>query len=163
MSRASAALQRDIIGRSRSGGVRRGEVEAAPYAERGGGPRGAGRLVSSVDRPGIKTTIVQSRYQINDDLYLDLPRGAVPRLGDTYMSYVLGPNLGDNGQVVIPTGILRIENFSPGQRRKRILAPNQIMPFRQAPRRGRNPPQTDSLCCSGPSCWISWRSREQKK
>jgi hypothetical protein len=72
--------------------------------------------VASVDRPGIKTTIVQSRYQINDDLYLDLPRGAVPRLGDLYMSYVLGPNLGDNGQVVIPTGILRIESLPVNQR-----------------------------------------------
>src|SRR5256714_12122652 len=116
MSRAAATLQSDVIGRSRAGGVRKGEVEAAPYADRGGGPRGAGRLVASVDRPGIKTTIIQSRYQINDDLYLELPRGAASRLGDTYMSDVLGPDLGDNGQVVIPTGILRIESLTPGQR-----------------------------------------------
>jgi hypothetical protein len=91
-------------------------VETAPYAERGGGPRNSGRLVASVDRPGIKTNIIQIRYQINDDLFLDLPRGLVPRLGDTYMSYVLGPDLGDNGQVVIPTGILRIESLPQGQR-----------------------------------------------
>ncbi len=116
MSRAVAEQQRAIIGRSRGGGVRKGEVEAAPYADRGGGPRGAGRLVSSVDRPGIKTSIVQSRYQINDDLYVDLPRGSIPRVGDEYMSYVLGPDLGNNGQVVIPTGILRIESLAPGQR-----------------------------------------------
>jgi hypothetical protein len=32
------------------------------------------------------------------------------------MSYVLGPDLGEFGQVVIPTGILRIENLPPGQR-----------------------------------------------
>jgi len=117
MSRAAAALQSDVVGRSRAGGVRQGEVQAAPYADRGGGPKGAGRLVASVDRPGIKTSIVQSRYQINDALYLDLPRGAAPRLGDNYMAYVLGPDLGgDNGQVVIPTGILRIESILPGQR-----------------------------------------------
>jgi hypothetical protein len=116
MSRAAAALQADVIGRSRPGGVRRGEVEAAPYADRDGGPRDAGRLISSVDRPGIKTSIVQSRYQLNDDLYFDLPRGLVPRVGDSYMSYVLGPNLGGFGQVVIPTGILRIETLPQGQR-----------------------------------------------
>jgi hypothetical protein len=40
----------------------------------------------------------------------------VPRLGDTYMAYVLGPDLGDNGQVIIPTGILRVESVTPGQR-----------------------------------------------
>ena len=117
VSRAAAALQSDIIGRSRGGGLRKGEVEAAPYAERDGGPRGAGVLVASVDRPGIKTSIVQQRYQLNDDIYLQLPRGLVPRVGDSYMSYVLGPALGgDYGQVVIPTGILRIESITPGQR-----------------------------------------------
>ena len=118
MSRAAAAMQQeqhDVMGRARAGAVRRGEVEAAPYTERGGGPRGAGRLVASVDRPGIKTTIIQSRYQINDDMYLELPRGAAPRVGDTYMSYVLGPNLGEYGQVVVPTGILRIESLPQGQ------------------------------------------------
>jgi LysM repeat protein len=116
MSRAAAALQADVIGRSRNGGVRRGEVEAAPYADRSGGPKGAGRLVSSVDRPGIKTSLIQVRYQINDDLFIELPKGLVPRIGDLYMSYILGPDLGDNGQVVIPTGILRIEDVPQGQR-----------------------------------------------
>ena len=115
MSRAAASLQADVIGRSRGGGVRPGEVQAAPYAERGGGPRGAGRLVASVDRPGIKTSIVQSRYQLNDELYIDLPRNLAPRLGDNYMAYILGADLGD-GQVVVPTGILRIESLPPGQR-----------------------------------------------
>jgi LysM repeat protein len=119
MSRAAAAAaaeNADVIGRTHPGAVRPGEVEAAPYADRSGGPRGAGRLVASVDRPGIKTSIVQSRFQLNDQLYLDLPKGLVPRLGDTYMSYVLGPDLGGNGQVVIPTGILRVESMPAGQR-----------------------------------------------
>ncbi|MGZ3464361.1 MAG: LysM peptidoglycan-binding domain-containing protein [Gemmatimonadaceae bacterium] len=116
MSRTIAAQQADLGVRSRPGGVRPGEIEAAPYSDRSGGPRSPGRIVSSVDRPGIQTSIVQIRYQINDDLYLDLPRGSIPRLGDSYMSYVLGPDLGDFGQVVIPTGILRIESLPPGQR-----------------------------------------------
>jgi hypothetical protein len=115
MSRAiESAASAEVIGRARPSAVRKGEVEAAPYADRG--PRGAGRLVASVDRPGIKTTIVQSRYQLNDDLYAELPRGSTPRLGDRYMSYVLGPDLGGNGQVIIPTGILQIESIPPGQR-----------------------------------------------
>jgi hypothetical protein len=108
MSRAAAAANAEVIGRTRANGVNRGEIEAAPYADRTGGPRGAGRLVASVDRPGIKTSIIQSRYQLNDELFIDLPRGQIARLGDTYMSYVLGPEIPDVGQVVIPTGILRI-------------------------------------------------------
>jgi len=116
MSQAAAANANiGVIGRYAGGRVRRGEIEAAPYADRHGGPRNAGRLIASVDRPGIKTTIVQVRYQLNDDLYLDLPRGLAPRVGDLYMSYILGPDLGDNGQVVIPTGTLRIESVGSGQ------------------------------------------------
>ncbi|MFL5479342.1 MAG: LysM peptidoglycan-binding domain-containing protein [Gemmatimonadaceae bacterium] len=116
MSRAAAELQRDVLGRSRGGGIRRGEVEAAPYSDRDGGPRGAGHLVASVDRPGIKASIVESRFQLNDELYFEPPRGAAPQLGETYMSYVLGDKLGEYGQVVVPTGILRVESVAPGQR-----------------------------------------------
>ncbi|HJQ11569.1 MAG TPA: LysM peptidoglycan-binding domain-containing protein [Gemmatimonadaceae bacterium] len=114
---AAAAASGEVIGRSRASLVRRGEVEAAPYSDRKGGPRGTGRIIASVDRPGIKTSIVQSRYQLHDELYADLPGGATPRLGDNYMSYIMGPVLGDGaGQVVIPTGILRVESLPPGQR-----------------------------------------------
>ncbi|MEA2706044.1 MAG: hypothetical protein QOH22_832 [Gemmatimonadaceae bacterium] len=116
LSRAAATITADVVGRARAGLVRPGEAQAAPYADRNGGPRGSGRLVASVDRPGIKTSLIQLKYQLNDDLFVDLPRGSVARVGDTYMSYVLGPELGDFGQVVIPTGILRIEAIAPGQR-----------------------------------------------
>ncbi|MEP6858332.1 MAG: LysM peptidoglycan-binding domain-containing protein [Gemmatimonadales bacterium] len=115
LSRTAAAATGDVIGRARSGGVRRGEIEAAPYADRDGGPKGAGRIVASIDRPGIKTSMVRTHYQLNDALYISLPRGLVARLGDTYMSYTLGADLGDFGEVVIPTGLLRIESLPSGQ------------------------------------------------
>ncbi|HZE07772.1 MAG TPA: LysM peptidoglycan-binding domain-containing protein [Gemmatimonadaceae bacterium] len=118
MSRAAAAasVSNDVVGRARPGAVRPGEIQAAPYADRDGGLRGPGSLVSSADRPGIKTSLIQSRFQLNDALFVELPKRAVGRLGDTYMSYVLGPDLGDNGQVVIPTGIFRVEAIEPGHR-----------------------------------------------
>jgi hypothetical protein len=116
LSRAAAMISADVTGRTRAGAVRPGEVQAAPYADRDGGPRDAGRLVASADRPGIKISILRTKYQLNDALYVTLPKGSVARLGDTYMSYVLGPDLGDNGEVVIPTGILRVEAVTPGQR-----------------------------------------------
>jgi LysM repeat protein len=116
MSRAAAAIATDVTGRTRPGAVRPGEVQAAPYADRDGGPRDAGRVVASADRPGIKTSIERIKYQLNDALYVGLPKGSIARVGDTYMSYVLGPDLGDFGEVVVPTGILRIEAVTPGQR-----------------------------------------------
>jgi hypothetical protein len=116
LSQTVAAMNEVAVTRARIGNVRRGEVEAAPYTDREGGPRDAGRLIASVDRPGIKTSMVQQRYQLNDALFVDMPRGSIPRLGDTYMSYVLGADLGEFGQVVVPTGILRIERMPTGQR-----------------------------------------------
>ena len=121
MSRAAAAANAEVIGRARGGNVKRGEIEAAPYIDRTGGPRGTGRLAASVDRPGIKTSIVQSRYQLNDDLFIDLPRGQTARVGDTYMSYVLGPEVPDAGQVVVPTGMLRIESLDGERPLARIV------------------------------------------
>ncbi len=115
LSQTVAAMSAVAGTRARAGTVRRGEVEAAPYTDRGGGPKNSGRLVSSVDRPGIKTSIIRQRYQLNDALFVDLPPGYVARLGDTYMSYVLGPDLGEFGQVVVPTGILRVERIPAGQ------------------------------------------------
>jgi nucleoid-associated protein YgaU len=116
LSQTVAAMSEVAATRARAGAVRRGEVEAAPYTDRAGGPRDAGRLIASVDRPGIKTSMIQQRYQLNDALFVDMPKGYIPRLGDTYMSYVLGPDLGEFGQVVVPTGILRIERMPTGQR-----------------------------------------------
>ncbi len=116
LSRAAAMINADMVGRTRAGTARRGEIEAAPYADRDGGPRDAGRIFSTVDRPGIKSSIVQSRFQLNDALFIALPKGLVPRVGDRYMSYVMGPDLGDFGEVVVPTGILQIETVTPGQR-----------------------------------------------
>ena len=116
LSQTVATMTEVAATRARAGSVRRGEVEAAPYTDRQGGPRNAGRLIASIDRPGIKTTMVQQRYQLNDALFIDMPKGFIPRLGDTYMSYVLGPDLGEFGQVVVPTGILRIERMPTGQR-----------------------------------------------
>jgi LysM repeat protein len=116
LSQTVAAMSAAVETRARAGTVRRGEVEAAPYTDRQGGPKNAGRLIASVDRPGIKTSMIQQRYQLNDALFIDMPKGDVARLGDLYMSYVLGPDLGEFGQVVVPTGILRIERITAGQR-----------------------------------------------
>ena len=115
LSRAAAEMGAAVESRSRNGGVRRGEVESAPYVERRGGPRDAGRLTASVDRLGIQSTSVESRFQLNDRLYVQLPRGMVARAGDRYLTYVMGDQLPDVGQVLVPTGVVRIETVTPGQ------------------------------------------------
>ena len=96
-------------------GVRAGEIESAPYLDRIGGPRDAGEIRAAVDRPAISTSADAARSQLNDELYISLPKGMSPRLGDRYMAYSLGDEIEDVGQLVIPTGILRIESIGAGE------------------------------------------------
>lgn len=122
LSRAAVEMEAHLINRSRTSGVRRGEVEAAPYVEKRGGPSGPGKLVASVDRPGIASNSLGVQFQLNDYVYFEPPRGFVARAGDRYLTYVLGDELPNVGQVVIPTGIVRVESIVAGQPPKvRIL------------------------------------------
>ena len=99
----------------RAPGVRAGEIESAPYLDRLGGPRDAGEITAGVDRPAISTSAETARTQLNDEVYISLPKGLKPRLGDRYLSYTLGDEIENVGQLVIPTGILRIESIGPSE------------------------------------------------
>ena len=88
--------------------VRAGEVIAAPYVDREGGPRGFGRILKSGDIPGIAEASNRSLFQAYDRLLITPPVGEVAPEGQRYLSYRLGPVLEDQGQVVIPTGIIEI-------------------------------------------------------
>ena len=99
----------------RAPGVRVGEIEAAPYVDQTGGPREAGEIQAGVDRPAISTSGESARYALNDRVYLSLPKGMTARLGDRYMTYILGDEIENIGQLVIPTGIVRIESLTAGQ------------------------------------------------
>jgi len=101
-----------VIGRERAGAVRLGEVDAAPFADRDGGPRGAGRLAAAYDRPGIDAKASDQRFQMEDAVFAELPKSALPRVGDRYLAFVHGPAIGDDAQLMIPTAIVRVE---PGQ------------------------------------------------
>mgnify|MGYP001549612675 FL=1 len=104
-----------VIGRDDHGGVPTGEIIAAPFAVRAGGPVGAGRLAAAYDRPGILTDAGARRFQLKDRVFVDLPKGSGAELGGMLLSYRLGPALNDASQLLIPTGVLRVESMEPGQ------------------------------------------------
>ncbi|MDQ6718154.1 MAG: LysM peptidoglycan-binding domain-containing protein [Gemmatimonadota bacterium] len=99
----------------RAPGVRAGEMESAPFVDRSGGPRLAGKITAAVDRPAIATSDVDARFQINDQLYVNLPKGMTPRLGDRYLAYTLGDEIESVGQLIVPTAILRVERITAGE------------------------------------------------
>ncbi|HEX2724161.1 MAG TPA: LysM peptidoglycan-binding domain-containing protein [Gemmatimonadaceae bacterium] len=105
----------EVLGRVSVSGVPRGEIEAAPFSDRIGGPRGSGTLSGAYDRPGIASPAGERRFQLKDRVFVQLPATGSARAGDVLLSYRLGPQISDVGQLVIPTGILRIESATPGQ------------------------------------------------
>jgi hypothetical protein len=54
-------------------------------------------------------------------VFVDLPKGVAGNPGDLLLSYRLGDEISDVGQVVIPTGIIRIESSSLGKPMGRIM------------------------------------------
>ncbi len=105
----------EVLGRGIVSGVPRGEIESAPFGDRIGGPSNSGRLAAAYDRPGIQTPAGDRTFQIRDRVFVDVPKTSSARPGDMLVSYRLGPVLSETIQVVIPTGLLRIESMTPGQ------------------------------------------------
>jgi hypothetical protein len=105
----------EVLGRESVSGVPRGEIESAPFALRLGGPVNKGSLVASYDRPGIQAAAGDRRFQLHDRIFVELPAGVARNTGDLLLSYVLGPELNDVAQIVIPTGIIRVESSQAGQ------------------------------------------------
>jgi LysM repeat protein len=104
-----------VIGREGASAVRVGEIEAAPFADRAGGPLGAGRLAAAYDRPGIDAKASDQRFSLQDPVFVELPAGSTARLGDRYLAFVKGPLIGDAAQLMVPTAIVRVEAAQPGQ------------------------------------------------
>lgn len=115
MGMSPSRLNADVIGRSEQGGVPRGEINAAPFASRLGGPANAGFLAAAYDRPGIAAAAGERRFQLQDRVFVNLPSNSAARPGDLFLSYTLGDQISDNSQVVVPTGILRVESQQAGQ------------------------------------------------
>jgi LysM repeat protein len=113
--RISDRVQSDgnVIGRSGAYGVPRGEMDSAPFGDRRGGPAGSGKLAAAYDRPGIEAADGESRFQLHDKVFANLPAGT-GQIGDFLLVYILGEEIGDNAQVVIPTGIVRVESRDAG-------------------------------------------------
>ena len=107
--RALQAVRRRVRTEAPEPAVRLGEVQAAPFVDRRGGPRGAGAILKVVN---LSVTIAgrdpKARLQLHDDILIAPPAGSAAPEGERYISYSVGPYLDDVGQVIIPTGIVQV-------------------------------------------------------
>jgi hypothetical protein len=88
--------------------VRWGEAIAAPYVDREGGPRAFGRILKSADLTGVAEVTERFRFQAFDKVYLTPPVGYIAPEGERYLAVRMGPYLRDQGQIVIPTGVVEV-------------------------------------------------------
>ncbi|MEX2153509.1 MAG: hypothetical protein WD825_09230 [Gemmatimonadaceae bacterium] len=88
--------------------VRAGQVLSAPYVDREGGPRGFGRILKSGDIAGVAEATERSRFQAYDRVFITPPAGYIAPEGERYLTIRLGPVIEDQGQIIIPTGIVEI-------------------------------------------------------
>jgi LysM domain-containing protein len=124
--------------------VRPGQVAAAPWVDRVGGPRGSGQVYRSRDLSTIGQSADRGPFQLFEEVLFTPPNGATVRLGDRYLAYDRGPIIEGLGQLMVPTGILEVVRMperirGPGRdvagvarvvRLYRTLSePNQLIPF----------------------------------
>jgi hypothetical protein len=99
--------------RHRREGVGPGERNGAPYMDRDGGPRRAGAVVGVVDVSNVIDPANVAHYSLDQDLYITLPAGSQPVVGARFYTYALGDSFGDQGQIIVPTGIVTV--IRPGE------------------------------------------------
>ena len=110
-----------VIG-ARTTAVRPGEYVASPFMWAVGGPRDEGRVELTAESQGIKLTLENRPLQVREPIFVRLPAGAHGDVGERLLVYRLGKIVQGQGQVVIPTGTVRlITTVSDGVAQARLI------------------------------------------
>jgi len=94
--------------------VRAGEYYSAPFVIGDAPRKRAGRIIGTTELPGIPASHERTYLQNEERVYARIPAESIPAVGDRYLSYRLGPDIPGVGQIVIPTGIVVVEQPSNG-------------------------------------------------
>lgn len=92
--------------------VRLGEFLASPFVAPRGGPPDAGALEEATEAVGINMTVANRPIQYLEPVFVQLPKDAPARVNDEYLVYRLDSLIEGQGQVVVPTGIIKL--MAPG-------------------------------------------------
>jgi hypothetical protein len=124
--------------------VRPGQVAAAPWVDRVGGPRGAGQVYRSRDLSATGQSADRGPFQLFEEVLFTPPSGATVRLGDRYLAYDQGPIIEGLGQLMVPAGVLEVVRLperirGPGRDvagvarvvrlYRTVREPHQLIPF----------------------------------
>ncbi|MFI5232282.1 MAG: LysM peptidoglycan-binding domain-containing protein [Gemmatimonadales bacterium] len=88
--------------------VRLGEFLASPFVWSTGGPSDAGAVEEAAEAASIGMTAANRPMQYLEPVFVRLPKGATASPGDQYLVYRLDSLIEGQGQVLVPTGIMKL-------------------------------------------------------
>jgi LysM repeat protein len=98
--------------RARAAAVRPGEYLASPFVWMPGGPGDHGVLEEAAEAVGIGMTTANRPIQYLEPVFVHLPNNTPGKIGDQYLVYRLDSLIETQGQVLVPTGVIKL--MSPG-------------------------------------------------
>ena len=141
LRRVSGTSRRANMVGSLSPTVRRGEFLSAPFAVGKGGTAWSGKLVESSGTQGIEFHLGDRSIQLLERVTIVPPAGAPPQVGTQYLVVTRGPDIDGIGDVVIPTGIVKVESYERGKSAvalvtslfEEVLPGQGLIPLERAP------------------------------
>jgi LysM repeat protein len=94
--------------------VRKGEFVAAPFVIAAGGPADAGEVLKDADLSPIPPSPRTPIFKQYDRVLVRLPKGEAGAAGQRFLVVSLGPNIEGMGQVVVPTGVVKLTHVPNG-------------------------------------------------
>jgi LysM repeat protein len=113
----AAANRKRTISASRFGGtantyqhtaVRAAEFYSAPWLDSSAGPPNTGRIIRTANVPGEVRGVQRDKFNINDYVFVTLPKGVVAAKGDQFLVFEMLADLGNGTKVMRPTGQVKI-------------------------------------------------------
>jgi LysM repeat protein len=112
--RVDQTARQSLVLRARNTAVRPGEFLASPFVWAEGGPADGGRIISTAEAMGVGLSTAYRPLQYRERVFVNLPTAAKADSGALLLAYRLGDVLEGQGQVIVPTGVVRVLRRTEG-------------------------------------------------
>ena len=107
--------------REAAAAVRLGEYFASPFVWSAGGPADGGVLEKATEMPAINITESDRPMQFLEPMFVNLPKGAPGQIGEQFLVYRLDSLIEGQGQVLVPTGVIKVVSTATNGRARAQL------------------------------------------
>lgn len=119
--RVVRGTRQSLVVRAPAAAVRSGDYLQAPFLWDGAGVSGAGRVDATSESDGIGLTLTRRPIQIYENVYVQVPTGSTGAADERFIVFRYGPMVEGRGQVVVPTGVVKLSDAAVNGRARAIL------------------------------------------